>query len=119
MIEMCETETGITITNESGKGWRDLPYLNGTLDTVPMTNAQWVYMRQKQKQWIAPQVMGCIMVALHRKYSFGYDRCSRIYSQIQDIAASYGDDPKRIREACLKETGINITEVYTQKRSTA
>jgi hypothetical protein len=74
-------------------------------------------MRQQQVKWIAPQVMACIMVALHRKYGFGFDRCSRIYSQIQEIAAPYGDDPKRIREACLKEAGINITEVYTQKRS--
>jgi hypothetical protein len=117
MIEMCETETGITITNESGKDWRDLPYLNGTLDTVPMTNAQWVYMRQQQVKWIAPQVMACILVALHRKYGFGFDRCARIYSQIQEIAASYGDDPQKIHDACLAETGINVTEVYTQKRS--
>jgi hypothetical protein len=117
MIEMCETETGIEIQRGDGKSWRDLPYLNGSLDTVPMTNAQWVYMRQQQVKWIAPQVMACILVALHRKYGFGFDRCSRIYSQIQEIAASYGNDPQKIREACLKETGINITEVYTQKRS--
>lgn len=119
MIEMCETETGIEVQCGNGKSWRDLPYLNGSLDTQPMTNAQWVYMRQRQCKWIAPQVMACIMIALHRKYGFGFDRCARVYAQIQDIAASYGDDPKKIHDACLKETGINITEVYTQKRSTA
>ena len=119
MIEMCETETGITITNESGKDWRDLPYLNGTLDTVPMTNAQWVYMRQKQKQWIAPQVMGCILIALHRKYGFGYDRCARVYSQIDAIRGKFGNDPQKIHDACFKETGINVEDVYTSKRENA
>lgn len=117
MIELCEKETGIEIQNNSGKSWRELMYLNATLDTGKLSNAQWVYMRHRQKDWTAAQVMACIMVSLHRKYGFGFDRCARIYSQIQDIAASYEDDPKRIREACLKETGINITEVYTQKRS--
>ena len=29
MIQMCETETGIEITNGDGKGWRDVWFLNG------------------------------------------------------------------------------------------
>lgn len=114
MIEMCYQETGIEIQNGDGKSWEDLPYLNATLNTQRMSNAQWVYMRQQQKKWIAPQVMACIMVALHRKYGFGFDRCARIYGQIQDIEAEYGMDPKKIQEACRAETNINVYEVVTQ-----
>ena len=115
MIEMCEKETGIEVQNGENKTWRDLPYLNGSLDDKPMTNAQWVYMRQQQKKWIAPQVMACMLIALHRKYGFGYDRCTRIYSQTLDIQAEFGRDPMRIRDAAMAETGIDINNVITRR----
>lgn len=117
MIEMCEKETGITVLNETGKSWEDLPYLNGTLDEKPMSNAQWAYMRMQQKKWVAPQVMSGLMIALHRKYGFGFDRCQRIYGQIRDIEEEYGMDPERIREACRKKTGINIMEVIEKEKA--
>lgn len=116
MIEMCEKETGIEVQNGSGKSWEDLPYLNSSLDTARMTNAQWAYMRQQQVKWIAPQVMACLLVALHRKYGFGFDRCAKFYGQVQDIEAQYGMDPERIREACFRETGIDVTDAFLQKR---
>lgn len=114
MIEMCEQETGIEIQNGDGKSWEDLPYLNATLNTTRMSNAQWVYMRMQQKKWIAPQVMACIMVALHRKYGFGFDRCARIYGQIQDIEAEYGMDPEKIQKSAREITGINIYDIVTE-----
>lgn len=52
---------------------------------------------------------------LHRKYGFGYERCARIYSKIQEIEAEYGMDPERIRAACLAETGVNVVDIVTQK----
>lgn len=116
MIEMCEQETGIEIQNGNGKSWKDLPYLNGTLNTKPMTNAQWVYMRQRQKQWIAAQVTACILIALHRKYGFGFDRCARIYVQIREIEAEYGMDEKKIQQACKDETLVNVYDIVTQPR---
>lgn len=116
MIQLCEEETGIEIQNGDGKSWHDLPYLNATLDTMRMSNAQWIYMRHQQVKWIAPQVMACILIALHRKYGFGYDRCVRIYAQIQEIEAEYGVDPKRIQAACKEETGVDIFDVMTAKK---
>ena len=116
MIQMCEEETGIEVQNESGKSWRDLPYLNSTLDQQKLSNAQWVYMRHRQIEWIAPQVMACIMISLHRKYHFGFDRCSRIYQQIKDIEAQYNMDPVKIHDACKAETMINVYNIITEKR---
>lgn len=52
---MCEEETGIEIRNGDGKGWRDVAYLNGE-DLGPMTDAQWLYMRQQQIMWGADRV---------------------------------------------------------------
>ena len=116
MIELCDKETGIEIQNETGKSWEELPYLNGSLDVGSMSNAQMAYMRIRQKSWIAPQIMACMMVALHRKYGFGYDRCSRIYAQIREIEAEYGMDPKKIHDACKTETGINVCDILERKR---
>ncbi len=116
MIEMCEKETGIEVQNGSGKSWEELPYMNATLDTGKMSYAQWVYMRQQQVKWIAPQVMACLLVALHRKYGFGFDRCAKFYEQVQEIEAQYGMDPERIRAACIKETGIDVTDAFLQEK---
>lgn len=116
MIEMCENETGIEVQNGDGKSWHDLPYLNATLNQMQMTNAQWVYMRQQQIKWIAPQVVSCIMIALHRKYHFGFERCGRFYQQIDAVRAEYGNDPDRIREECRKLTGIDVADSTTKKR---
>ena len=113
MIQMCETETGIEIQNGDGKSWRDVAYLNGSINPGMMSEAQWLYMRQQQVKWVRPQVMACIMVSLHRKYGFGYDRCARIYQQIQDILDEHGNNPERMRKACLQETGINVVDVVT------
>jgi len=114
MIQMCETETGIEIQNENGVSWRDVVYLNGQ-DPGPMTEAQWLYMRQQQLKWIRPQIMACLMVALHRKYSFGFDRCAKIYQLIEETSAQYRHDPKRIRKACQELTGIDVADVVTKK----
>ena len=114
MIEMCEMETGIEIQNGDGKSWRDVFYLNGTIPES-MSYEQMLYMRQQQIKWIRPQVMACLMVALHRKYGFGFDRCARIYQQIEEASAEYGHDPKKIRRACQEITGIDVMDVITGK----
>lgn len=114
MIQMCEDETGIEIRNESGSSWRDVVYLNGK-DPGPMTENQWLYMRQQQIKWIRPQVMACIMIALHRKYGFGFERCAKIYQQIEEVSTQYGHDPKKIRKACSELTGIDVADVVTRK----
>lgn len=119
MIEMCEKETGIEIQNGEGKSWRDLPYLNASLNQMRMSEAQWIYMRRQQIKWIAPQVMACIMIALHRKYGFGFDRLSRFYGQIDEVRGEYNNDPDVIREECRKLTGVDVADTTTKKREEA
>ena len=113
MIAMCEDETGIEVNNGEGKSWKEIWFLNGHIPDR-MTDAQVLYMRQQQLKWIRPQVMACLMIALHRKYGFGFDRCARIYQQIDEVSADYSDDHKRIRQACLELTGIDVADVVTK-----
>ena len=112
MIQMCEQETGIEIQNGNGVSWRDVAYLNGQ-DIGQLSYAQILYMRQQQLKWVRPQIMACMMVSLHRKYGFGFERCSRIYQQIEEIEREYGCNPDRIRKACFDETKIDVAYTVT------
>ena len=118
MIQMRETETGIEITNGDGKSWRDVWFLNG-FNPGMMTEAQWLYMRQQQIKWIRPQIMACMMISLHRKYGFGFERCGRIYQQINEIEGEYRANPDRLRKACYELTGIDVAKTTTTDRRTA
>ena len=109
MIQMLDEETGIEIQNGDGKSWKDLAYLNSKINTDRMTKAMYIYMRREQKKWAAPQVMACLLLALHRREGFGYDRCQRFVAQVDEIKAQY-KDTVTIRKAALEETRINITE---------
>ena len=57
--------------------------------------------------------MACLLLTLHRKYGFGYERCSRIYGEIQEIEAEYRMDPKKLRKACHEEVGIDVADIVT------
>lgn len=115
MIKMCESETGIEIQNGDGVSWRDVAYLNGE-DLGHMTDAQWLYMRQQQIKWVRPNIMACILIGLHRKYGFGFDRCARVYAQIEEIEQEFKSDPKRIRRAAQEEVGVDIYEMLHRQR---
>lgn len=116
IIKMCEAETGIEVQNGSGTSWRDVPYLSGE-SLGDMTEEQWLYMRQQQIKWVKPSIMACILIGLHRKYGFGYDRCMRVYQQIQEIEEEYKDNTKRICRAALEEVGIDVNEMMHRKRT--
>lgn len=109
MLEMLEDETGIEIRNhELGKSWHDLAYLNAKIDMGRMSRAQWIYMRQRQKDWIGPQVIACVLLALYRKYGFGHVRCLRILQQIEEVESEYLMDPKVLKAACLEEAKVEL-----------
>lgn len=111
MLQMLEEETGIEIKNrEDGKSWHDLAYLNAKIDLGRMTRAQWIYMRQRQKQWIGPQVVACVLLALHRKYGFGPERNLRVLQDIEAVEWEFDFDVKALKEACLTEAGVTLKE---------
>lgn len=116
MIKMCEKETGIEIQNGDGTSWHDVSYLSGA-DLGEMTDAQWLYMRQQQIKWVRPNITACILVGLHRKYGFGYERCLRIYEQINEIGQEYHDNRKLISKAALEEVGVDVEYMIHKRRA--
>lgn len=109
MLEMLENETGIEIRNhELGKSWHDLAYLNAKIDMGRMNRAQWIYMRQRQKEWVGPQVVACVLLSLYRKYGFGHVRCLRVLQQIEEVEREFNFDVRELRTACMEEAGVEL-----------
>lgn len=116
MLEMLENETGIEMRAPGvNKSWHDLPYLNAKLDSKLITKEQWTYMRQQQKKWMGCLVEASVFLALHRKYGFGFERISRLRNQIEDIRFQYDLSPKKLLEACAKETKVRLVEGIAQE----
>lgn len=116
MIRMCEEETGIEVQNGSGQSWEDIAFLNGQSAQMLFTPAQLVYMRQRQAKWVAPQVVACILLALHRKWGFGPERCARFYAQVREIENEFRMDWKKTVEAAKMEAGVDIEDVFMKSR---
>ena len=111
MLEMLENETGIEVKiPDTDKSWHDLAFLNSKIDMGRMSRAQWIYMRQRQKQWIGAMVMACMLLALHRKYGFGPERLLRLMRQIDDIRVEFRYDRKALIKACEEEARVVLKE---------
>ena len=111
MLEMLENETGIEVKiPDTDKSWHDLAFLNAKIDMGRMNRAQWIYMRQRQKQWIGAMVMARMFLALHRKYGFGPERLLRLMSQIDDIRIEFNYDRKALIKACEEEARVVLKE---------
>lgn len=111
MLEMLENETGIEVKiPDTDKSWHDLAFLNAKIDMGRMNRAQWIYMRQRQKQWIGAMVMACMFLALHRKYGFGPERLLRLMNQIDDIRIEFNYDRKALIKACEEEARVVLKE---------
>jgi hypothetical protein len=116
LIQMLDEETGIELQNGDDRSWKELAYLNASLKPgQQMTTSQWIYMRNRQKKWVEPQLMACILLGLHRMKGYGFTSLKRIYSQIAGIEAEYGWNKDALHAACLDATGISAVEYVNQQ----
>jgi hypothetical protein len=115
MIKKCDMELGIEIQNGSGVSYKDVAYLNGE-DIGDMTLEQILYMRSQQIKWVRPNIMACILIAMHRKHKYGYDRCVRLLEEIEDIEHEYKSNPKSLARAAQDEVGIDVRKMIFEKR---
>lgn len=116
LIQMLDEETGIELQNGDERSWKELAYLNASLKPgQQMTTSQWIYMRNRQKKWVEPQLMACILLGLHRMKGYGFTSLKRIYSQIAGIEAEYGWNKDALHAACLDATGISAVEYVNDR----
>lgn len=104
MIRLCDEECDIELQNIEGVSYRDVIYLNADIDEgKPLSDAQWVVMRQNQKKWVKAQILACICLTLHRAEGWGFKRLSELMLKMDDIQAEFFDDPKRLADNVYTE----------------
>lgn len=114
MIRMLDEECDIELTNQEGKSYREVIYLNAEIDTgKPLSNAQWVAMRQNQTKWVAAQITACVLLALHRKEGWGAKRVGELLDRMDDIKIEFDYSPEKIVEALWNEAKYDWTGIHT------
>lgn len=116
LIKMLDEEADIELQNGNGQSYREVDFLNSSIRPgMKFTSAKWIYMRKRQLLWVNPQIMACVLLALHRNKGYGFRSCSRVYQQIEGIETEYGYDKDALWNACTDATGINATEYLNNK----
>ena len=108
VIEVLDDETGIEITLPGTKSYKEYMYLNSELyrRRKPMSNPQLIHMCGKMETWVAPQIIACLCLSLHREYGFGADRLSRFVSAIDTVRAEHGENKKWYAAELENVTGM-------------
>lgn len=113
MMQMLEDETGIEIRmNGCDKSFHDLAYLDADKwDGKMPTAAQAVYIKQRMKPWIAPQLLSCLCLTMHRDEKYGPQRIAEFIHKVDEYRIEHGEDVKHYEEALKEITGIDIEEI--------
>lgn len=117
MLSLLEDETGIEMRiTDSSVSWHDVIYLNGKLTGYEtITKAQYLYMRNRQKQWMGAMIQACLYLALYRYYGFKPLKLRHLMEEIEMIRAEQQNKEKRVIDLCHAVTGINIVNRFAKK----
>ena len=110
ILQLLEDETGIEVrlTNSSAS-WHDLSYLNNKLPKLErVTKAQYIFMRNRQRQWIGAMIQACLYLTLYRDYDFGVLKLRHLMEEIEQIRAKHNQKESKILKTCREVTGINF-----------
>lgn len=109
MMEMLEDETGIELQIAGfDKSYHELKYLDaskwdGTLPTLQ----ERIYMLHNQKKWVAPQVLACMCLSLHRDEGWGAERIARFIQLFDQERSRVGMDRRKALAAVKEVTGVD------------
>lgn len=119
MIQMCDIEVGIEFRSLKNESYKDTPYLcNEKWNNI---RPEWIKkpkdyqlawlirMKQKMRDWMSPQIMASVALALHRKEGWGMQRISALTQYVDNICAEFGEDIKAMCKAVEQETGMRYT----------
>lgn len=111
MLSMLEKETGIEMVNQEKKSYHEYAYLDESIwDGKEPTLMQLIYMRKQQMQWLPQVYLSAILIALHRKEKFGYERLADFINKVQAIRFERGIKSKNYRDL-LNGSGITMDDV--------
>ena len=102
-FELLENETEIEMALDGEKSWHEFDQFAHN-DRV-VTDAEYIYSLHRRQRWIAPLILACLAVSLHRVDGWGYDELVDFLAITDAIRESCGDDVKVYAIAMEKETG--------------
>ena len=110
MVQVLDEECGIELTNHEGVSYKDVIYLNASIDPgVELNPYQYLAMRQNQAKWTEAQITACVILAMHRKEGWGFNRSRELLERMQQIKEEYDYDREKLIAAALSECDIDWT----------
>lgn len=109
MLEMLEDDTGIELMLSGfERSYHDFKYLDASVwDGAPPTKQERLYMLHNQKKWIAPQILACMCLSLHRDEGWGAERIARFINQIDQERLFVGMSKKKALQRVSEVTGLD------------
>lgn len=119
MLQMLEEETGIEMSLSGyDKSYHELAYMDGAAwDGKYLSLQQTVYMHQQQRKWMAPLLLACICLSLHRDEHWGADRIARFIADIDALRQELGEDPKKYTALMESETDMRRSDIWAETKS--
>ena len=118
MLSLLDDYTGIEMVNDEGKSYKEVIYLNAEIDKgKPLNTPQWLRMRQNQKKWIKAQITACLFIALHEKEGWGFERLSRLATEMEEIKEEYRYNNKALCKACMERAKYDWSGLDEVKRN--
>lgn len=120
LVQMCDEETGIEVRNENGESYLNTTYLcqekwdqeKPKFERAPamVQKSYYISVRQHMKKWMYAQIMASIILALHRKEGWSFDRIERFLTE-HDKLKEQGQSIEQLKECVENRTGMKY--VYT------
>lgn len=108
MLQMLEEETGIEMRLSGyDRSYHEFSYLDGDAwDGKMLNNAQLIYMHQQQVKWLAPLVLACICLMLHRDEHWGPERIAKFIGYVDAMRQELGENPEKYRQLMREVTDV-------------
>lgn len=119
MLQMLEEETGIEMQLSGyDRSYHEFSYLDGDAwDGKFLTLPQTIYMHQQQKKWLAPLILACICLSLHRDEKWGADRIAKFIQQVDAMRQEYGERPDRFRKLMEEVTDLPVEAILGGRKN--
>lgn len=109
ILPKLEQETGIELTlMGTDQSYKNYPYLLYSTDDILLSFEQAYFANMRMKPWIPTMLLACILIVLHRREKFGFDRLAGFVTEMNQIRSELGEKPKTYNQKLLEETGYDF-----------
>lgn len=109
ILPKLEQETGIELTlMGTDKSYKEVAFLCYSTDDILLPFERAYYANTRMIPWLPTMLLACILIVLHRREHFGYDRLSRFVTEMNQLRSELGEKPKAYNQRLLEETGFDF-----------